>query len=223
MEYFISRLRLCLCFVLAAMSGICLYIGATPLLSTREASAEAGREPVPAAELCLDLRLDADNAAKILADTTGRADPQERPSLLREGLDALALGPGNASGASFLLWKDTRLLHAPGFPDLAGKSYFGEKDIDGRSFARDLARAAGRGGGFTLFTPAHAKGALLAYSRPLGPAGGPFLSVYLPARFEIPGGSGPLTDLYSGGFCLSGFSFAGLACLCGMRRERNRV
>ena len=88
---------------------------------------------------------------------------------------------------------------------------------DGRAFAGEMAKNAKNGGGFTVFTPDSGQGPLLAYSMPL-PDTGLHITAHVPAVFEAEKRHEPVGPLYGPGFCLSGFSFAGLAALCGIRR-----
>ena len=215
MSYFTDRLRMCLCFVLAGCAGVCLYLGVVQVFSPREASADGiyDREPDPG--LCLDLRMKVEKtAADLTATAKTVADPVERVRALSKTLDGEA---GTPSGAYYMLWKDTRLVHSPNFPDLVGKNFFNKKDIDGRAFAGEMAKNAKNGGGFTVFTPDSGQGPLLAYSMPL-PDTGLHITAHVPAVFEAEKRHEPVGPLYGPGFCLSGFSFAGLAALCGIRR-----
>ena len=213
----IGRLRLCLCCLLAGLAGVCLYLGVSPALSLREATADGIHDRVPDPGLCLDLRLQVENAVGVLSGKSLNVpDPAERVRLLSLVLNGL--GGAGDTPAYYMLWKDTRLVHSPNFPDLVGKNFFGRRDIDGLAFAGEMAKTARNGGGFTVFTPTGVKDPLLAYSMML-PGTGLHVTAHVPARFEAERRHEPFAPLYSAGFCLSSFSFAGLAALCGMRRR----
>ncbi len=215
-----GNLRKYVCVVLALASGVCLYLGLTPLLSLREAIGDAVFEREPDADLCLDLRLNMEETAMTLC-TAGQsvADPDERIRVLAARLNELAPGmTGNTSDISYMLWKDTSVIHSPGFPDLTGRNFTGDKDVDGKLFARDMAQNAKNGGGFTMFTPDAARGAILAYSAPLPVVDGLHLTVYAPARFSGDAKHEP-GPMYNAGLCLTGLSFAGLSALCRPRRK----
>jgi hypothetical protein len=215
-----GNLRKYVCVVLALASGVCLYMGLGPLLSLREAIGDAVFEREPDADLCLDLRLNMEETVMALCTTSQSvADPDERIRALAARLNELAPGrTGNTSDISYMLWKDTSVIHSPGFPDLTGRNFTGDKDIDGRLFAQDMARNAKSGGGFTLFTPDAERGAILAYSAPLPVVDGLHLSVYAPARFNGDAKHEP-GPMYNAGLCLTGLSFAGLSALCRPRRK----
>ncbi len=225
MSYIAGRLRLCLCFLLAVSAGVCLYLGVSPIFSLRAASADGIHEREPEPGLRLDLRLGAEGVAAALSGTARNIpDPAERVRALSSCLDELeARGAERAAdrpAVYYMLWKDTRLVHSPNFPDLAGRNFFGATDADGRAFAREMARNAKEGGGFSVFTPEAGQGPLLAYSLPLADAGGLHVTAHVPAVFAPEAGHVP-GPLHSVGFCLTGVSFAGLSALCGMRRKED--
>ena len=144
---------------------------------------------------------------------------KQRIRVLAAKLNELAPGrTGDTFDISYMLWKDTSVIHSPGFPDLTGRNFIGDKDIDGKLFAREMARNAQSGGGFTLFTPDAERGAILAYSAPLPVVDGLHLSVYAPARFTGDAKHEP-GPMYNAGLCLTGLSFAGLSALCRPRRK----